>query len=345
MNNSAAITFAPQDISRLSLDEIQRRSENKGEGVPFYVDAIDRLVNPMRPGDLTVLMARPGNWKTSLALWVARNEAKTIFNAREQGKTGAFGDCVVYVTWEIAVEEAGILDLSNAAQIDIADIARGNVTDNQWKTLKGKAANRAGFPLWVMGHSLVNRRERPTLTLKDVQAALDWMEDEMNVKPGLVVLDYLQAITQDENDRNQRRQQITRDVQMSKDMGLRAGCPVLECVQANRDVDDRPNKVPLQGDGMESASIEHVPDKIVTAMYPIKYYSIGDMVEVGNKSVKCGQDVLVTNVAKQRYGPVGGPQLLRVDPTTNTVLGEFETVNVPEKFEEAQKQKWEQPNL
>ena len=345
MNNSQAIVFAPQDISRLSLQEINRRSKSKGEGVPFYIDALDRLINPMRPGDLTVIMARPGNWKTSLALWVARQEAKTIYKARELGATGAFGDCVVYVTWEIAVEEAGILDLSNAAQVDIADIARGNITDDQWKLLKNKAANRAGFPLWVMGHSLENRRVRPTLTLNDVQAALDWMEDEMKVKPGLVVLDYLQAISQDENNRDQRRTQITKDVQQSKNMAYRAGAPLLCCVQANRDVDERQNKVPLQGDGMESASIEHVPDKIVTAMYPIKYYGVGDMVEVGNKSVNCDQEVLITNVAKQRYGPIGGPQILKVDPTTNTVMGEYAPDTIGEKFDKKQEEPWKQTTI
>jgi replicative DNA helicase len=345
MNNSQAIVFAPQDISRLSLQEIDRRSKAKGEGVPFYVDALDRLVNPMRPGDLSIVMARPGHWKTSLALWTARQEASTIYKAREQGASGAFGDCVVYVTWEIAVEEAGILDLSNAAQVDIADIARGDITDEQWKMLKVKAANRAAFPLWVMGHSLENRRERPTLTLKDVQAALDWMEDEMKVKPGLIVLDYLQAISQDEQDRNTRRMQITADVQRSKNMGYRAGAPVLACVQANRDVDDRQNKVPLQGDGMESASIEHVPDKIITSMYPIKYYGEGDQVEVGNKQVLCNQEVLVTNVAKQRYGPIGGPQILKVDPTTNTVKGEFVAETLADKFDNRQEEAWTQANL
>lgn len=343
--NAQAITFAPQDISRLSLQEIDRRTKQKGEGVPFYVDALDRIINPMRPGDLTVIMARPGHWKTSLALWVARNEARTIFQARQQGDTGAFGDCVVYVTWEIAVEEAGILDLSNAAQIDIADIARGDITGEQWKELKGKAANRAGFPLWVMGHSLENRKARPTLTMKDVQDALTWMEDEMGVKPGLVVLDYLQAISQEEGNRDQRRQQVTKDVYAAKNMGLRSGCPVIECVQANRDVDERENKIPRQGDGMESAAIEHHPDKIVTVMYPIKYYGVGDTVEVGDKSIQCGQNVLVTSVAKQRYGPIGGPQLLNVDPTTNTVRGEFVTKDINDVVDEKLEEKWTQTSL
>lgn len=345
MNNAQAITFAPQDVSRLSLQEIERRSTTKGEGVPFYIDALDRLINPMRPGDLTAIIARPGNWKTSLALWTARQEATTIYKARQQGVSGAFGDAVVYVTWEIAVEDAGILDLSNAAQVDIAKIASGTIDDAQWGVLKAKAASRAGFPLWIMGHSLENRKERPQLRLKDVLEALRWMEDEMKVKPGLIVLDYLQAMSQDEQDRNNRRQQITSDVQLSKDIGYAMAAPVILCCQAKREVDDRNNKVPLQGDGMESSSIEHVADKIVPAMYPIKYYADGDIIQVGNQEIQAGPNVLVTSVAKQRYGPVGGPQLLKVDPTTNTVLGEFKGQSIAEIADKELNKPWTQPNL
>lgn len=343
MHNAQAITFAPQDVSRLTIQEIERRSTAKGEGVRLYVDALDRIVNPMRPGELITILARPGNWKTSMGLWIARNEAKTIYKAREMGVSGAFGDAVVYVTWEIAVEEAGLLDLSNNTKLDIAKIARGEISDEQWKLLKGGAARRAGFPLWVMGYSLENRKEMPTLRLSDVQDALIWMEDDLKIKADLVVLDYLQAMSQDQNNRQQRRQQIDNDLKDCKGLSRNVGAPVVLQVQAKREVDEREYKVPLQGDGHESSGIEHWSDKIIPLMYPRKYYQPGASVEIAGQQFICDTDVLVVSVEKQRYGPIGGPFVLKVDPTTNSVLGEMKGVR--EKFENAQEAAWTQPNL
>ena len=48
------------------------------EGVPFGIPGIDKVVIPMRPGQLTCIIARPGHGKTSLMAYLAREHAKRI---------------------------------------------------------------------------------------------------------------------------------------------------------------------------------------------------------------------------------------------------------------------------
>ncbi len=57
----------------------------------------------------------------------------------------------------------------------------------------------------------------------------------------------------------------------------------------------------------------------------------------------CDIDKLVVSVEKQRYGPIGGPFVLQVDPTTNRILGQLK--GVVEAAEKALEEPWVQPNL
>lgn len=305
------IVYTPQQVSKLSTDVVKERRATPGAGVRLGIPAIDKDMNPGRPGDLMSFIGRPSNFKTGLMLFMAKHETdKIIKDEREK-------DCVLYVTWEVAVEESGILELANATQISADAIAQGNVTDAQWKKLLAAAVQRAVTPLWVIGHSIADRKRRPRLTLTDVATSIMFIEDEMGFHPSLIVLDYLQQIQPESG--NDRRLQMIENVHRAKDMALAMGCPVALGVQAGRQVDARQFKLPTMGDGMETSNIEHTSDKIITVWMPSTSEPQNSM--VGNPPVAVTENLLIAGLVKQRFGRRGGPYYLHVQPEVNEIYG------------------------
>ena len=76
-------------------------------GITFGVQAIDKMVIPMRPGELISLIARPGHGKTSLLAYFAREHARRIM---ERDKVES--EAVVYVTWEKSLRPSFRLTVS-----------------------------------------------------------------------------------------------------------------------------------------------------------------------------------------------------------------------------------------
>ena len=114
-------------------------------GVPFGIPAVDKHVIPFHPGDMVVIVARPGHGKTSMLAYLARAEAKRI-----QQRGTAETENVVYVTWEQVTEEINaVLDVSD--QYSASDIAWGRV---DMDAVKRHALKRAGLPISIIGDSL-----------------------------------------------------------------------------------------------------------------------------------------------------------------------------------------------
>jgi replicative DNA helicase len=166
-SNEETIVYSPPEIMHLSMQQLQRREDDPRVGVKMHVPALDDYMIPMRPGDLVAIIGRPSNYKTGLMLWTLRKEAENIMRDIRQGDKDAVNDIVVYVTWEIAIEEAGLMDLASATRIDVEAMARGNLNEDAWRKLREKAARRSGFPLWILGHSIERRKTytwTPSLT-------------------------------------------------------------------------------------------------------------------------------------------------------------------------------------
>ncbi len=312
------IVYTPQQVSTLATAVIQERRATPGAGVRMGIKALDADLLPLRPSELCAVIGRPSNYKSGLMLYTARQQTKKILSAKKEQ------ECVIYVTWEVAVEESGIMELANATQIGADAIAQGNVTDAQWKKLLAAAVQRAVTPLWVVGHSIANRKRRPRMTMTDVATSLQFIEDEMGFHPSLIVLDYLQQM-QPEGEVADRRLQMIENVHRAKDMALAMGCPVLMGVQAGRQVDGRQFKLPLMGDGMETSNIEHTADKVLGVWMPKTSEPAGSM--VGNPPTPVTDNLLVIGLSKQRFGPAGKIYYCHVKPEVNEIHG-METVKL-----------------
>lgn len=310
------IVYSPSQVGNLVLNTISERKAKPGAGVRFGIPRVDKQMLPLRPGELITVTGRPSNYKSGLMTFWARKVAKDIAADTESDKK-----VVVYITWEMAIEEIGLYDLSASTGLSASELSQGRCSDVDFESLRLAAMKRAMSPLWLIGHSIERRKKRPRLTLSNVAKALMWMEDELGFKPEIIFLDYLQQMEPERLDGKgevTRRMDIFENVHRCKDMALSLGCPVVLGVQAARAVDERPWKLPQMGDQMESSNIEHTADKMISVWYPCRSEPLNEPL-VNAPELSVTENLLIVGLQKQRLGPAGGYFPLYVDPAHNDI--------------------------
>jgi replicative DNA helicase len=260
-------------------------------GIQFGVSAIDRVVIPMRAGELISLIARPAHGKTSLLAYFARIEAQRII-AREMEQQEA----VVYVTWEQSAEELEAFFQADGEH-SISDIAWGRA---DLDVIRRQAVKRAGVPIWVIGHGIGRAGKRsPRMTPEIVLDAIEGMALEFHgVKPTLVIFDYMQLIPVPGF--RDRVQQVTEVPICIKELALRIGCPAIVGVQARREVDDRAIKIPEMRDAQWASSIEQTSDKVFGLWRPCVTETHGDIIDIGTDKYTVNDRLLIIRMLKQR---------------------------------------------
>lgn len=229
-------------------------------GITWGIPMIDERVIPMRPGDFTALVARPGHCKSTMLAYLAKREAQQIV-AR-----GAFGrEAVVFCTWEGSAEEIENFWVADG-EFSSSDVAWGRVP---METIKRKMAKRAQFPVWTIGYSIANAGKiQPRMYLPNVLDAIDGMERDFGVRPTLLLFDYLQLIPVEGT--KDKHSQVLQAPFLIKDLALRVGAPAVAAVQAKVDVDRRDDKIPDEDDCQWSSAINQTADKQFGLWRPCK---------------------------------------------------------------------------
>lgn len=259
-------------------------------GVRFGVEAIDKRVIPMRPGELISIIARPGHGKTSLLAYFARQQADRI---AARGK--ADEEAVIYVTWEQSAEELEAF-FQTDGDYSISDIAWGRV---DLDSLRRKAVKRAGVPIWVIGHGIGRAGQKaPRMTPDVVLGAIETMEHDHGIRPTLLLFDYMQLIPITRA--SDRVQQVTEVPIRIKELALRIGAPAVVGVQAGRDVDSRRIKIPEFRDAQWASSIEQTSDKVFGLWRPYQTEERDAIIEVSDRRFEVTPELLLIRMLKQR---------------------------------------------
>lgn len=303
------IVYTPNDIARLTLRTVEHRIENKGQGLRTNIASLDKILMPFFPGELVGVMARTSNYKTGFMQFLARQFVAQIEAA------AAENEMVVFVTWEVSVEELGFYDIAHMVQLDAAQVWQGDVTGEALEQIRNAAMRRAAQPIWVIGHSLARRRELRKLTLQSVRDALLEVETHMGFRPRAVFLDYLQEI--DAIEGQDRRERMINNVEAAKQLARDCGCPVFMGVQAGRRVDERAFRLPQVGDGEETSRLEQAADKLIALWLPKNNLDVGDTLPELGWPVT--ENLLVLGLRKQRLGKSGQVLPLYVDLARNDI--------------------------
>jgi len=293
------------------MSEFVRWSEQiqSEPGVQFGIPAIDRVLIPIRAGNLVSIIARPGHAKTSLLVYLARQEGLRILARGKEEE-----ECVVYTTWEQTSEELTAM-LMACPGANLSDIVWGRADMDQINRMAVKGAR---MPVWIIGHGISRAGlKAPRMTPDLVLDAIESMREDFNIRPTLMLFDYLQLIptlrAQD------RVQQVTEMPIRIKELAMRIGAPAIAGVQASREVDSQQIKIPEARHAQWASSIEQTSDRILSLWRPALTEGANGVVQLGEQSFQITENLLIIQMLKQRgdrgryrWGMYFDPALMRL---------------------------------
>ncbi len=272
-----------RDILQNVYQEIETLAETNGAvtGSKTGFSALDRMLIQMGKGDLIIVGARPGMGKTSFAMNIATNVAKTK-------------KAVAIFSLEMSGEQLVTRILSSEALVDSQKIRTGQLKTEDWDNIAGVISNLSGCDIYIDDTSAISTPE---------------MKAKLRRIPnlGLVVIDYIGLMQSTANTDNRAQQvgEISRNLKiMAKDLGI----PIVCCAQLNRGTEARAGegKKPTLADLRDSGSIEQDAD-IVLFLYRDEYYKdISGSDAAGSEESANTAEVIV---AKNRHGSVGNVKM------------------------------------
>lgn len=231
------------DLLTQAFDDIDELVNNKSHmaGVPTGFTDVDKLFWGLRGGDLLILAARPGVGKTSFALNLATNAAKS-------------GAAVAIFSLEMGANQLVQRILCAEARVNLGQLRAGNLKEGDWNAIMNAAATLSGLELYIddtPGLSLLEMRAKARRQLRDK-------------KKGLIIVDYLQLMqppsTRRDGNRAVEVAEISRGLKvLAKELDM----PLLALSQLSRAVEMRGTKRPMLSDLRESGSIEQDADIVM----------------------------------------------------------------------------------
>ena len=260
------------------LDRLSEMSESESclPGLSTGLSAVDRKITGLNKSDLILLAARPGMGKTSFALNVALNVAKS------EKKT------VAVFSLEMSREHLATRLLSSEACVESGRLRTGSLRETDWEKIAAAAS--------VLNKVDIRIDDNPMLSVADMNAKCRRIDGL-----ALVVIDYLQLMTSasGNNRGGENRQQMVSDMsRMLKIMAKELNVPVICLSQLSRANEKRDDKRPMLSDLRESGAIEQDAD-IVLFLYRDDYYN-----EDSEK-----RNIAECIVAKNRHGETGKVEL------------------------------------
>lgn len=225
---------------------IHLEAVNGGTGVTgtsMGFKELDLLTCGLQPGDLVLLAARPSMGKTSLALSACTGALR-----------GRPDESVLIFSIEMPVEQLMMRLVAMEGRVELSRMRSGEMRDEDWRRVSKAAATISEW-----GNRLViddNSQQTPALLRSRARRYL-----RKYGKPSLIMIDYLQLMrSPDQENRTQEIAEISRSLKaLSKELG----CPVLALSQLNRQVENRADKRPNNGDLRDSGALEQDADLIM----------------------------------------------------------------------------------
>jgi len=280
------------------------------DGVDWGVKAVDEKVIPIRPGEMGIIIGRPGHGKTSVLMYLARTEAERI---QKRGTRGE--ECVAYVTWEESAEDVTRMLLGTPdAPYTATDLAWGKV---DLDVIRSQVVKQSEFPpVYVIGHGIMRAKRGKRAPLMDPTAvliALETMESDYGVKPTLMCFDYIQRIPIPRE--RQKVEEVTEAAKAINDLAKRIACPAYVAAQASREPDSRDDKIPKAQDCQWASALEQDADKLFAVMRPIKY-EINTLELSDGRVFSVTDKMMILRMLKQRGAPGDYTWPMYFDPAT-----------------------------
>jgi replicative DNA helicase len=226
-----------------AMARLERRREGECGGVATGFADLDEITDGLPNSGLCVLAARPGHGKSALALNVAEHAAL-------EG-----GTATLFVSLEMSGVELAERLMVSRARIDGHSVRTGARLNPRDRDALDRAYTESREArLWI--------DDAPYRTTSQIAALARRARHRHGI--GLVVIDYIQLIEPDPEDRRSSRQeQVAKTSRRLKTLAKELGCPVLALSQLNREAEKREDHTPRMSDLRESGAIEQDADLVI----------------------------------------------------------------------------------
>jgi replicative DNA helicase len=268
-----------EDLLNKAIQQIESLKSHKDglTGVPTGFTQLDRITAGWQNSDLVILAGRPGMGKTAFVLTIARNAAVD------------YKKPVAIFSLEMSSIQLVTRLISGEAELESEKLKTGTLQDYEWEQLNAKVAKLGEAPIFI--------DDTPALSIFDLKAKARRLKKHNDIS--LVIIDYLQLMRGEEKHGGNREQEISYISRSLKELAKELDIPIIALAQLSREVEKRPDKMPILSDLRESGSLEQDAD-MVGFIFRSDYYGINEDAD-GNDMRGLGQII----IAKHRNGPTG----------------------------------------
>ncbi|MBR5003859.1 MAG: replicative DNA helicase [Erysipelotrichaceae bacterium] len=265
------------EVVNTVMENIYKMKNQKSRitGIRTGYKDLDDTTNGLQRGDLIILAARPSMGKTAFALNLALNAAQLQTD-----------QAVAVFSLEMPAEQLIQRMMSTKSEVDGMKIRSGFLNNDEMNSLAEAATEMRAMKIYI--------DDTPGVRVSEIFSKCRKLNAEHGLS--LVVIDYIQLITGNGKNSDNRQQEVSEISRSLKALARELKVPVIALSQLSRKVEERTEKIPMLSDLRESGAIEQDAD-IVMFLYREAYYAkLKDKDEsVTNESV----DVII---AKHRNG-------------------------------------------
>ncbi|MDC9606956.1 SPI-7-type island replicative DNA helicase [Xenorhabdus griffiniae] len=262
------------DVVSNVIDYLENAIQSNGiTGTPTGFADLDKKTCGFQPGDLILLGARPSMGKTALAM------------AMSQGSLNGTEGVVQFYSIEMPAEQLIQRLVSELASVPLEEIRSGNLDDRDWDKITEALKVISDWK----DRLVIDDSSNMTPALLRARARRNARKFG---KPNLIVIDYLQLMrSPDQENRTLEIGEISRSL---KALAKELRCPVLALSQLNRQLEQRKDKHPVNGDLRDSGSLEQDAD-LILFLYRDELYDPNSL----------DKGIAEIIISKQRQGPLG----------------------------------------
>ncbi len=228
----------PEVIDKFA--KIQKdRDSLKGLSTGIY--GLDKVTNGLQKSDLIILAARPGVGKTSLAMNIVNYAA-----INQKASVAVF-------SLEMPRVQLAQRSLCSIAYVSMEKALKGELNEREWKALWAANEKLDKANIFVDDSSL----NTPSQILSKCR--------RLKAEHGLdlIMIDYLQLMSDGGKYKDNRQQQISEISRSLKIIARELNVPVIVLSQLSRGVESRTDKTPVLSDLRESGAIEQDADIVM----------------------------------------------------------------------------------
>ena len=248
-------------------------------GVTSGFSNLDSLTQGFQKSDLIIIAGRPSMGKTALSLNIALNSIKLTQVP------------ILFFSLEMSKTQLMYRILSMETNISQTRLKNGQLYQNDWIKLTKSIKTISKLPLFI--------NDTTNLTVPQIRAKIKQITLEQT-QLGLVIIDYLQLLSDIDFKNLNRVQQLSNITRSLKNLAREFDIPIIALSQLSRNVENRVDQKPILSDLRESGSIEQDADLILMITKAKGSNNIPNSVFSPINLI----------IAKQRNGPTGNIQLM-----------------------------------